>query len=309
MKCTSLFRYLFGLAFIATLHACDNSEENSPTDRIEVGAVTVMGMSEFNALFKMMSESSDPAATLAQSPEIATAATVSGRSMLHTLARSGNVDAVNALLDAGVDVDLRDYEHTTALHRAVNPVTNAGPLQDRLQIIKILLDAGADPNAFGSSGTPTGLARYRAARYQELEAYQMLIEAGGDPDGLPEGVKTFVIELNMPVQQCIEYLDQGGYEKELPPSELLQSANLIHPVNPQHAYYFGMYGGWVLLETNPDQPIETSTVERIIVWHNFDIDGDTIKPSFHDSFELSRNSRRQLSEQYNKQWFDQLSNQ
>lgn len=291
------------------LFGCDSEagKSNGEPQVIMVDGLNVVDIAEFDAMFRKINSSDDPKKVLAETPGLAVAATVTGRTMLHTLARSGDADAVAALLDAGVSVDLRDYENETALHDAVNPVTNAGKAEDRLEVVKVLLAAGADPDAFASSGTPTGNARSRAARYGESQIYELLLEAGGDADGLPEGVDTITLEPGMSLIECRRLLSDGGYEKQMVPTGLIPTSGLRYPVNPDLCYYFGMYGGWILLEVDPEKVNDDSAVERIIVWHIFDTQGNTIPVSYPTTFQLSRKSHKLLSSEFNDAWFNKLA--
>ncbi len=97
----------------------------------------------------------------------------SGAWILKTAAEDGNTDFVRGLLRLGARVD-KQSTGETALHRAA-----AG---DHLQVMRLLLDAGADPNACDVDGwTPLHNA-------WSVEGAQLLLNAGADParaDGLP----------------------------------------------------------------------------------------------------------------------------
>ena len=98
-------------------------------------------------------------------------------------------EGVRTLIDAGGDPNISetaglggDGGGGTALHSAiygddVRPGTGTkhATADDRLQIVKMLLDAGADPNAIRNGGE---LPLAKAARNGQFEICQRLIEAG-----------------------------------------------------------------------------------------------------------------------------------
>ncbi len=85
-------------------------------------------------------------------------------------AQAGNIDAMNAALAAGVDVDARDGQGWTALMHAVN--------QGYILLVQPLLDAEADPNIRAPDGAT---ALFMAVVHGHGEIIPLLIEAGADP--------------------------------------------------------------------------------------------------------------------------------
>ena len=84
-------------------------------------------------------------------------------------------DAVRALLDLGAHVQLASRNGGfTALHSAV--ADDAGEAMK--DIVRMLLEAGADPNARSASG---GTPLHTAAFTGDVPVLQMLLAAGGDP--------------------------------------------------------------------------------------------------------------------------------
>ncbi|MCZ2838744.1 ankyrin repeat domain-containing protein [Modestobacter sp. VKM Ac-2985] len=111
---------------------------------------------------------------------------------LHAAAAAGAPTVVQALLDAGADVDRRD-EATgrTALHAAVTGSGHdaaAGPGHDAPAVVRLLLEAGADVDATTHDGASAlDIARVAAARQRaaatgdapEADALvEMLVTAG-----------------------------------------------------------------------------------------------------------------------------------
>lgn len=94
---------------------------------------------------------------------------------LHKAARKGDLAAVNELVDSGVDINAKDGEGETALHKAAK--------SNKVEIVVRLLSAGADPlvsgmGPFGATGTPIHVA----AKFGRVESLKALLEAGVNPN-------------------------------------------------------------------------------------------------------------------------------
>jgi len=111
-------------------------------------------------------------------------ATFGAADALHEAALDGDNATLNAMLDAGADVNLHGENYETPLHRAVY----GGPVST----VRILLARGANVNALAGSGWaplhivagPTELyestSRYARERPTDCEIAELLIAAGGD---------------------------------------------------------------------------------------------------------------------------------
>ncbi len=93
-------------------------------------------------------------------------------------ARSGDIDAVTALLDAGAEVDAPDRNTWTALLHALH--------KRRAAAVRVLLDRGANPNV----RTPSGMTPLMmAADDPDPESLCLLLQHGADPHVLgPDGI-------------------------------------------------------------------------------------------------------------------------
>jgi len=113
-----------------------------------------------------------------------------GNTTLHEAAELGNVGAAEALLDAGVPVDVRNQRHHTPLHVAM--AFTATEARVRIQIARLLLDRGAAVNAMDKHGqSPLTLAIQDYATYDRPLAspseIDLLIERGASLDVRPFG--------------------------------------------------------------------------------------------------------------------------
>jgi ankyrin repeat protein len=97
---------------------------------------------------------------------------VNGLTPLMWAARTGAVDVMTALLDAGADVDARDARHEwTAMQHAIHT--------QRVDAVRLLLDRGADPNAKTHPEALTPLLM--AAGDRDPAIVKLLLAHGADP--------------------------------------------------------------------------------------------------------------------------------
>ncbi|MGH6893261.1 MAG: ankyrin repeat domain-containing protein, partial [Dongiaceae bacterium] len=121
-----------------------------------------------------------------------------------TAAEDGDLEIVQALLDAGARADVPGEKRTTALIEAVR--------YGRRPIVELLLRSGANPNAANEEGwTPL----MRAAERGDLEVVRLLLNAGADPKAKMRGGKTarhFACGLHQPaIERLLQ--ERGGPSK------------------------------------------------------------------------------------------------
>ncbi|XP_012880685.1 PREDICTED: putative ankyrin repeat domain-containing protein 31 [Dipodomys ordii] len=104
---------------------------------------------------------------------------VKGKSQLHLAARRGNLSYVKALIESGMDVNVKDNEGWTPLHEASNKGCK--------DIIIELLKAGANVNCENINGI---LPLHDAVAGNHLKAAEILLQHGADPNKRDQKEKT-----------------------------------------------------------------------------------------------------------------------
>ena len=98
-----------------------------------------------------------------------------GRTPLWYHALNGDVAGLRAELDRGADASFGDDASYSPLHAAVQ--------QGRVEVIRVLLAAGAEPNKVDNHGnSPLWTAVLSAPRAVQIEIITALLAAGADSD-------------------------------------------------------------------------------------------------------------------------------
>jgi len=101
---------------------------------------------------------------------------------LISAAREGHADVVRALLDAGAQLELNRYGKTALIYASEKNGV------DPLEVVQILIEAGADVNARDDKYGGTALMRAAGAGQREIAMY--LLEAGADANAKDEDGRT-----------------------------------------------------------------------------------------------------------------------
>ncbi|KAM5435299.1 hypothetical protein MferCBS31731_006264 [Microsporum ferrugineum] len=124
-----------------------------------------------------------------------TTAQVFASNLLRIAARQGDIETSKLLIDAGTEIDVPSGMtiRSTALQEALSV---QGP--KCIPLVRMLLDAGANPNTGGEGRTPLcSVFGYR--QLHTLELVQMLLKAGAKPD--PQLAATEETPLQLAVRQ------------------------------------------------------------------------------------------------------------
>jgi ankyrin repeat protein len=93
--------------------------------------------------------------------------------LLHWAAQGNNIELAKMLIDAGADLDAKDYTKNTSLHLASK--------YNHTELAKMLIDAGADVNAKDSDKlTPLHGALLFSGFIKNTKIFEILIEGGAN---------------------------------------------------------------------------------------------------------------------------------
>src|SRR5215210_6179680 len=120
-------------------------------------------------------------------PELVNAWSPDGAQPLHFSAFFGSLDACRLLVERGADVD----SHARGFN-GVAPINSAAandPKENHVctEIVRLLLDAGADPHAAQGGGAT---ALHTAALTGNAELVRLLVQRGADPDSATDDGRT-----------------------------------------------------------------------------------------------------------------------
>ena len=126
---------------------------------------------------------------------------------IHEAATSGDVEAVRRLLDEGTPVDQFDTTDnygrpTTALYRA----TMAG----RVEVVKVLLNAGADPTLRADDSRSVLNPLQVAAKFGRADILQMFLDQGADPNAPGKEATPLHLALKTQKDDIVRLLLEAG---------------------------------------------------------------------------------------------------
>lgn len=136
---------------------------------------------------------------------------------LANAAEIGDTDLVRQLLSDGIDADSPLTDNSTALHSAV--------MADHPDVVKLLLDAKADPNIQNRYGvTPI----YFAAENGNAEILTALLEAGADSNTvIPTGESVLMLAAKTGKTEAVEVLLDHGASVDFTDQRYQQTALMI----------------------------------------------------------------------------------
>jgi ankyrin repeat protein len=115
----------------------------------------------------------------------------------------GDYDGVKAMLDANPERISEDRPD------ARRPLTAAAEF-GRMEIVRLLLERGADPTWPDADESSRGAALHAAARASDLPMVQLLLEHGADPNGFVDAAGNAVFAAKTPEIRRL-LIEHGGY--------------------------------------------------------------------------------------------------
>jgi ankyrin repeat protein len=122
------------------------------------------------------------AALVEEDPGLARAWTPDGFTALHYAGFFGDVESARSLIAGGADVNA--IARNASL--VVAPIHSAAASRQN-ETVRVLLDAGADPNARQENGF---VALHAAAQHGDRELAELLLERGADPSAATDDGRT-----------------------------------------------------------------------------------------------------------------------
>ncbi len=147
----------------------------------------------------------------------------------------GDIDRVRQLLDEDATLANRVSDYVTYYIGAGAPIKNAAA-RGHIEIVKLLLERGADPNLPEEHIAPRGHALHSAVVNGHIEVVKLLLEHGAYP--------------NVPIESSADTLSAAIARDDKPMIELLCSHGAARGVNLL-AYYGDLREGAAVFAANP----------------------------------------------------------
>lgn len=205
-----------------------------------------------------------------------------GWTFAHYAAAAGRADLLRVYLKHGGDVNQTDSEGENALHQLDLGMYLHKDEARMLETAVVLLDAGADPNAFAyREGTPT-IKAMEDKRWALLDA---MVAAGGDPTGQAAGIPRITVQKDKPYIPARQLLLAAGlspsfYDRFTEQVDLEEAG--LELVTGQG--FSTIEGGYLLLllpEEDPNRP-----VAALVHWPDHAYVESGKPPLYPDSVEL-----------------------
>lgn len=156
---------------------------------------------------------------------------------INTAARVGDVDRVRTLLDADPSLANRTSEYVTYYAGSGSPLRNAAAA-GHVEMVRLLLDRGADPNLREEGIAPRGHALYSAVAGKHHEIARLLIARGAFP--------------NPPVESLADAMSIALSHGDAEMVELLAAHGAWRPVH-MLAYYGDVVTAAAMFAVDPDR--------------------------------------------------------
>ena len=166
-----------------------------------------------------------------------------------TAAHMGNLDRVKELVGKDPSLANRVTDYNSYYPGSGSPLRNAA-MGGHLEIVKFLLESGADPNLNEEGIAPHGAALHAASAGRHYEVAKLLLEHGANPNG--------------EVESSADCLSFAMMNSDQPMIELLKSYGAVRPTHLS-AYYGDVASASAAFEADPtlaDDPEALSNAAR-----------------------------------------------
>lgn len=160
-------------------------------------------------------------------------------------ALKGDEPRVRTLLELDPSLANRSSEYVTYYAGSGTPLKNAA-MAGRMEIVKLLLEKGADPNLPEEGIAPMGHALHSAVVYNHIEIVKLLLEHGAHP--------------NVPIESSADTLTAALERDDKPMISLLCSYGAARSLDLL-AYYGDIQTAAAVLKANPSLADDVSALE------------------------------------------------